>query len=88
TSCTNTSNPYLILAARLLPKKPLQKRFKLPHFLNTSLPPPSKLLTPYLTHSPLQHYLHHLPFNLLPYPSTTCIRNSAPLLPQIENPVP
>ncbi|WP_404828565.1 aconitase family protein, partial [Staphylococcus auricularis] len=76
TSSTNTSNPYLILGPTLVAPNPLQKPFKLPSYLKTSLPPPSKLLTPYLTHSPLQPYLHQLAFNLLAYPSTTSIGNS------------
>ncbi|WP_260869237.1 aconitase family protein, partial [Staphylococcus aureus] len=62
--------------------------FKLPQYVKTSLAPASKVLTPYLTQPPLQPYLHHLPFNFLPYPSTTSIPNSPPLLPQIQKPIP
>ncbi len=84
TSCTNTSNPYVMLGAGLVAKKAVEKGLKVPEFVKTSLAPGSKVVTGYLRDSGLQQYLDDLGFNLVGYGCTTCIGNSGPLLPEIE----
>ena len=84
TSCTNTSNPYVMLGAGLVAKKAVEKGLKVPEFVKTSLAPGSKVVTGYLRDSGLQEYLDDLGFNLVGYGCTTCIGNSGPLLPEIE----
>lgn len=84
TSCTNTSNPYVMLGAGLVAKKAVEKGLKVPEYVKTSLAPGSKVVTGYLRDSGLQTYLDDLGFNLVGYGCTTCIGNSGPLLPEIE----
>ncbi|TFJ94752.1 aconitate hydratase AcnA [Lentibacillus salicampi] len=84
TSCTNTSNPYVMLGAGLLAKKAVEKGLKVPEYVKTSLAPGSKVVTRYLADSGLQQYLDVLGFNLVGYGCTTCIGNSGPLRPEIE----
>lgn len=84
TSCTNTSNPYVMLGAGLVAKKAVEKGLKVPEYVKTSLAPGSKVVTGYLRDSGLQEYLDDLGFNLVGYGCTTCIGNSGPLLPEIE----
>ncbi|HDK5676797.1 TPA: aconitate hydratase AcnA, partial [Staphylococcus pseudintermedius] len=84
TSCTNTSNPYVMLGAGLLAKKAVEKGLEVPSYVKTSLAPGSKVVTGYLRDSGLQSYLDQLGFNLVGYGCTTCIGNSGPLLEEIE----
>ena len=76
TSCTNTSNPYVMLGTGLVAKKAFEKGLKVPEFVKTSLAPGSKVVTGYLRDSGLQEYLDDLGFNLVGYGCTTCIGNS------------
>lgn len=87
TSCTNTSNPYVMLGAGLLAKKAVEKGLKVPEYVKTSLAPGSKVVTGYLRDAGLQDYLDQLGFNLVGYGCTTCIGNSGPLLEEIERAV-
>ena len=84
TSCTNTSNPYVLLAAGLVAKKAVEKGIQPPAWVKTSLAPGSKVVTGYLEESGLQSYLDQIGFNTVGYGCTTCIGNSGPLLPEIE----
>lgn len=84
TSCTNTSNPYVMLGAGLVAKKAVEKGLTVPKFVKTSLAPGSKVVTRYLEDSGLQPYMDQLGFNLVGYGCTTCIGNSGPLLEEIE----
>ncbi|NIK10963.1 aconitate hydratase AcnA [Alkalibacillus almallahensis] len=84
TSCTNTSNPHVMLGAGLLAKNAVEKGLEVPDYVKTSLAPGSKVVTNYLENSGLMEYLDHLGFNLVGYGCTTCIGNSGPLLPEIE----
>ncbi|MRG85289.1 aconitate hydratase AcnA [Salinibacillus xinjiangensis] len=84
TSCTNTSNPHVMLGAGLLAKKAVEKGLEVPAYVKTSLAPGSKVVTRYLEDSGLMTYLNKLGFNLVGYGCTTCIGNSGPLLPEIE----
>ncbi|OZU90220.1 aconitate hydratase 1 [Virgibacillus indicus] len=84
TSCTNTSNPYVMLGAGLLAKKAVEKGLTVPDYVKTSLAPGSKVVTRYLDDSGLSEYLDKLGFNLVGYGCTTCIGNSGPLRPEIE----
>jgi aconitate hydratase len=84
TSCTNTSNPYVMLGAGLLAKKAVEKGLEVPAYVKTSLAPGSKVVTRYLEDAGLMPYLEKLGFNLVGYGCTTCIGNSGPLLPEIE----
>ncbi|RHW38240.1 aconitate hydratase AcnA [Lysinibacillus yapensis] len=84
TSCTNTSNPYVLLAAGLVAKKAVEKGIQPPKWVKTSLAPGSKVVTGYLEDSGLQSYLDQIGFNTVGYGCTTCIGNSGPLLPEIE----
>ena len=79
TSCTNTSNPALLIAAGLLAKKAVQKGLKAAPWVKTSLAPGSKVVTDYLQKAGLTPYLDSLGFNLVGYGCTTCIGNSGPL---------
>jgi aconitate hydratase len=79
TSCTNTSNPSVMLAAGLLAQKAVAKGLKTKPWVKTSLAPGSKVVTEYLTESGLLKYLEHLRFNVVGYGCTTCIGNSGPL---------
>jgi aconitate hydratase len=79
TSCTNTSNPYVMLAAGLLAKKAVEKGLKTPPWVKTSLAPGSRVVTDYYAKSGLQTYLDQLGFQTVGYGCTTCIGNSGPL---------
>lgn len=85
TSCTNTSNPGVMLAAGLLAKKAVEKGLTIAPFAKTSLGPGSRVVTDYLNETGLQTYLDQLGFNLVAYGCTTCIGNSGPLAPEIES---
>src|SRR6266480_4732292 len=84
TSCTNTSNPSVMLAAGLLAKKAVERGLKVRPTVKTSLAPGSRVVTEYLEKTGLQPYLNQLGFNLVGYGCTTCIGNSGPLDPTIE----
>src|SRR5437870_1070857 len=84
TSCTNTSNPSVMLAAGLLAKKAVERGLKIDPAVKTSLAPGSRVVTDYLDKTGLQKYLDQLGFNLVGYGCTTCIGNSGPLHPKIE----
>jgi aconitate hydratase len=87
TSCTNTSNPSVMLAAGLLAKKAVEAGLK-PHALvKSSLAPGSRVVTDYLNKTGLQTYLDQLGFNLVGYGCTTCIGNSGPLAAPVEEAV-
>jgi aconitate hydratase len=79
TSCTNTSNPSVMLGAGLLAKKAVERGLASKPWVKTSLAPGSKVVTEYLDRSGLQPYLDQLGFNLVGYGCTTCIGNSGPL---------
>jgi aconitate hydratase len=85
TSCTNTSNPSVMLAAGLLAKKAVEHGLKVRPTVKTSLAPGSRVVTEYLEKTGLQPYLNQLGFNLVGYGCTTCIGNSGPLDPSIED---
>jgi aconitate hydratase len=87
TSCTNTSNPSVMVAAGLLAKKAVEKGLKVNPAVKTSLAPGSRVVTDYLKRTGLQRYLNRLRFNLVGYGCTTCIGNSGPLDPAIEEAV-
>jgi aconitate hydratase len=84
TSCTNTSNPSVMLAAGLLAKKAVERGLKIDPAVKTSLAPGSRVVTDYLQKTGLQTYLDQLGFNIVGYGCTTCIGNSGPLHPKIE----
>jgi aconitate hydratase len=79
TSCTNTSNPSVMVAAGLLAKKAVEKGLKTQPWVKTSLAPGSKVVIDYLNHAGLMPYLEKLNFHLVGYGCTTCIGNSGPL---------
>lgn len=79
TSCTNTSNPSVLMAAGLLAKKAVEKGLSRKPWVKSSLAPGSKVVTDYLVHAGLQSYLDKLGFDLVGYGCTTCIGNSGPL---------
>jgi aconitate hydratase len=79
TSCTNTSNPSLMLGAGLLAKKAVERGLQVKPWVKTSLAPGSKVVTDYLAKSGLTPYLERLKFHLVGYGCTTCIGNSGPL---------
>ncbi|HEY3929929.1 MAG TPA: aconitate hydratase AcnA [Candidatus Koribacter sp.] len=79
TSCTNTSNPSVMLGAGLLAKKAVEKGLKRPAWVKSSLAPGSKVVTDYYIKSGLLPYLEQLGFNVVGYGCTTCIGNSGPL---------
>jgi aconitate hydratase len=79
TSCTNTSNPYVMMAAGLLAKKAVQKGLRTPPWVKTSLAPGSRVVTDYYKKSGLMKYLDQLRFQVVGYGCTTCIGNSGPL---------
>src|SRR5437016_1010148 len=79
TSCTNTSNPSVLMAAGLLAKKAVERGLETPAWVKTSLAPGSKVVTDYLAKAGLLPYLEKLKFNLVGYGCTTCIGNSGPL---------
>ncbi|MDK7223704.1 aconitate hydratase AcnA, partial [Proteus mirabilis] len=84
TSCTNTSNPNVLMAAGLLAKNAVEKGLQRKPWVKSSLAPGSKVVTDYLALAGLTPYLDKLGFNLVGYGCTTCIGNSGPLLAPIE----
>ena len=85
TSCTNTSNPAVMIAAGLVAKKAVELGLKTKSWVKTSLAPGSKVVSEYLDNSGLQPYLDKLGFNLVGYGCTTCIGNSGPLRPPVAD---
>src|SRR5881628_2258930 len=85
TSCTNTSNPSVMIAAGLLAKKAVERGLRVDPGVKTSLAPGSRVVSDYLERTGLQTYLDQLGFNLVGYGCTTCIGNSGPLHPAVEN---
>ena len=84
TSCTNTSNPFVMIGAALLAKKAALKGLMSKPWVKTSLAPGSKVVAEYLEQSELQQFFDVLGFNLVGYGCTTCIGNSGPLEPELE----
>jgi aconitate hydratase len=87
TSCTNTSNPFVLVGAGLLARNALQHGLQVKPWVKTSLAPGSKVVTDYLAQSGLQRYLDALGFNLVGYGCTTCIGNSGPLPEEVAHAV-
>ena len=87
TSCTNTSNPSVMIAAGIVAKKAFEKGLKVAPYVKTSLAPGSRAVTEYLEKAGLQKYLNSVGFDLVGYGCTTCIGNSGPLDPSIEEQV-
>jgi len=85
TSCTNTSNPSVLVAAGLLAKKAVEKGLTVPSWVKTSLAPGSMVVTEYLSRSGLLPYLEKLKFNVVGYGCTTCIGNSGPLPQEVSS---
>ncbi|MCX6966452.1 MAG: aconitate hydratase [Verrucomicrobia bacterium] len=84
TSCTNTSNPSVMIGAGLLAKKAVERGMRIDPSVKTSLAPGSRVVTDYLAKTGLQTYLDQLGFQIVGYGCTTCIGNSGPLHPRIE----
>jgi aconitate hydratase len=84
TSCTNTSNPSVLIGAGLLAKKAVEKGLTVPPWVKTSLAPGSKVVRDYLEKAGLMPYLEKLKFHLVGYGCTTCIGNSGPLPPEVS----
>src|SRR5215207_3801067 len=87
TSCTNTSNPSVMIGAGLLAKKAVEKGLTRRPWVKTTLAPGSKVVTDYYDKSGLNVYLDKLGFNLVGYGCTTCIGNSGPLIPEVSEAV-
>lgn len=87
TSCTNTSNPSVMLGAGIVAKKAYEKGLQVPPFVKTSLAPGSRVVTEYLEEAGLTDYMDKLGFNLVGYGCTTCIGNSGPLPEPVERAV-
>jgi aconitate hydratase len=87
TSCTNTSNPSVMLGAGLLAKKAVEKGLNRKPWVKTSLAPGSRVVTDYYEKAGLTPYLDKLGFNLVGYGCTTCIGNSGPLIPEVSQAV-
>ena len=85
TSCTNTSNPSVMLAAGLLAKKAVERGLTVNPVVKASLAPGSRVVSDYLNKTGLQPYLDQLGFNLVGYGCTTCIGNSGPLAAPVED---
>jgi aconitate hydratase len=85
TSCTNTSNPFVLIGAGLLAKKACELGLEVPPHVKTSLAPGSKVVTAYLRQSGLLEYLERLGFGVVGYGCTTCIGNSGPLRREVED---
>ena len=83
TSCTNTSNPYVLMSAGLLARNAVKEGLRVSPAIKTSLAPGSKVVTGYLKNSGLQTYLNQLGFNIVGYGCTTCIGNSGDLPPEV-----
>ena len=84
TSCTNTSNPTLLITAGLVAKKAVEKGLKIPAYVKTSLAPGSRVVTQYLKDAGLLPYLDELGYRVVAYGCTTCIGNSGPLEAPVE----
>ncbi len=84
TSCTNTSNPSVMIAAGLLAKRAVERGLTVPPWVKTSLAPGSLVVTDYYDRSQLMEPLHQLGFDVVGYGCTTCIGNSGPLAPEIS----
>ena len=84
TSCTNTSNPSVMVAAGLLAKKAVERGLQVPSWVKTSLAPGSKVVRDYLERAGLTPYLEKLKFHIVGYGCTTCIGNSGPLAEEIS----
>jgi aconitate hydratase len=84
TSCTNTSNPSVMLAAGLLAKKAVEAGLKVPRHIKTSLAPGSRVVTEYLTRTGLLPYLEKLGFDVAAYGCTTCIGNAGDIAPDLN----
>ncbi|GEP37294.1 aconitate hydratase [Nocardioides psychrotolerans] len=84
TSCTNTSNPSVMIGAGLLAKKAIEKGLQRKPWVKTTLAPGSKVVSDYYEKSGLTPYLDKLGFNLVGYGCTTCIGNSGPLIPEVS----
>ncbi|OYO21981.1 aconitate hydratase [Enemella dayhoffiae] len=84
TSCTNTSNPSVMIAAGLVAKKAVEKGLTRKPWVKTSLAPGSKVVTDYYEKAGLQPYLDKIGFDLVGYGCTTCIGNSGPLIPEVS----
>ncbi len=87
TSCTNTSNPFVMLGAGLVAKKAVERGLRVPAYVKTSLAPGSKVVIDYLKDAQLLSYLEQLGFYLAGFGCTTCIGNSGPLPPEIDKAV-
>lgn len=87
TSCTNTSNPYVMIAAALVAKKAVEKGLASKPWVKTTLAPGSKVVTDYFDKAQLTPYLDKLGFNLVGYGCTTCIGNSGPLPDEVSKAV-
>src|SRR6478672_1020514 len=87
TSCTNTSNPSVMIGAALLAKNAVEKGLERKPWVKTSLAPGSKVVSDYYQRSGLTPYLDKLGFNLVGYGCTTCIGNSGPLIPEVSQAV-
>ena len=87
TSCTNTSNPSVMLGAGIVAKKAFEKGLQVPPYVKTSLAPGSRVVTDYLEEAGLTDYMDKLGFNLVGYGCTTCIGNSGPLPEAVEKAV-
>ncbi len=84
TSCTNTSNPSVMVAAGLLAKKAAERGLRVPPYIKTSMAPGSRIVTEYLSAAKLLPFLEQLGFGVVGYGCTTCIGNSGPLHPVID----
>jgi aconitate hydratase len=87
TSCTNTSNPSVMMAAGLLARNAVERGLERKPWVKTTLAPGSKVVTDYYDHAGLTPYLEKLGFNLVGYGCTTCIGNSGPLIPEVSQAV-
>ncbi|HZU23267.1 MAG TPA: aconitate hydratase AcnA, partial [Terriglobales bacterium] len=87
TSCTNTSNPSVMLGAGLLAKNAVERGLKVPRWVKTSLAPGSRVVTEYYKQAGLMPYLDKLGFSIVGYGCTTCIGNSGPLPPEVSKQV-
>ena len=87
TSCTNTSNPYVMIAAGLVAKKAVEKGLSVPAWVKTSLAPGSKVVRDYLEKADLLSYLEKINFHIVGYGCTTCIGNSGPLPAEVSQAV-
>lgn len=87
TSCTNTSNPFVMIGAGLVAKKAVEYGLTIKPYVKTSLAPGSKVVTDYLKESGVDKYFDQIGFNLAAYGCTTCIGNAGPLRPELEKPI-